>query len=113
MFLLTIEMRAFGVHRNAAHCLAILNSNLQHKRSCDPRVVISKDNFESLTNIRTLKTLKKHLIDLDKHNFIELIENKDHFDVNIMPFLTRLDELRAVYDERMKDVKHPFPDQYG
>ncbi len=110
MYLLTIEMSAFGVHRNAAQCLGILITNLQHKRVYDPRVVILKDSFEDLTNVRTLKTLTKHLIDLDKNGFIELAHNKDHFLVNIMPFLTRLDELRSVYDERMKDVKHPYYD---
>lgn len=110
MFLLTIEMEAFGVSSNAAHCLAILISSLQHKRSCDPKVIIPKDNFENMTNIKTLRILKKHLLDLDKHNFIKLVDNKDHFDVDIMPFLTRLDELKAVYDERMKDKKHPFSD---
>ncbi len=113
MYLLTIEMSAFGVHRNAGNCLATIIANLQHKRICDPRVVIPKEDFESLTNIRTIKTLIRHLIDLDKHGFVEMTNNKDHFIVNIMPFLTRLDELRAVHDERMKDVKHPFPDQYG
>lgn len=111
MFLLTIEMCAFGVSRNARDCLSTLLRNLHYKRICDPRVVIPKDNFEPFTHIKTLKTLTKHLIDLDRHNFIELENKKDHFAVNIMPFLTRLDELRNVYDERMKDVKHPFPNQ--
>jgi len=111
MYLLTIEMTKLGVSRNAADCLSIILMNLHHKRINDPVIVIKKDDFQNLTNIKTLRTLTKHLVDLNKHKFVELENHKDHFVVNIMPFLVRLNELETIYNERMKDVKHSYLDQ--
>lgn len=113
MIFITQEMNSFGVTSNAAFFLSELLSNIQIKGTNDPRIVISKDNFKKVTRAKTFNTVSKYLDNLEDKSFIELEKNKGFFAINIMPFLLRLEELQDTHDERMKDVQHPFPDQYG
>ena len=113
MIFITQEMNSFGVTPNAAFFLSELLSDVQIKGTNDPRMIISKDNFKKITRTKNFRTVSKYLDTLENTRFIELEINKGFFTINIMPFLLRLEELQNTYDKRMKDTKHPFPDQYG
>ena len=106
--LLTIEMQFLGSTVNETHSMARLLSQPHFNETCDPRITFSKNDTWQYLHVKTLRVATRYLKNLAANDFIELEISKDSFTVNIMPFLTRLDELRAVHDERMKDIKDPF-----
>ena len=85
--LLTVEMKSLGTTSNEASSMWRLLSNPHFNQTCDPRIIIPKDKIFEYLSVKTLKTAKTHLKNLDKNNFIELREEKEKFEVNILSLI--------------------------